>query len=187
MEKTTLLISFLVFNLTIFAQSDKMGSFTDSRDGQVYNYIKIGKQVWMAENLNYNPGSGSWCYDEDSSNCKTYGRLYDWETAISVCPAGWHLPSKREFKILLRNYSGESREAHDALIKDGVSGFNAILGGWRSHNGHFMSKDGYDHFWSSSEYDAFGVWYLDVSSLHRYSAMGILNKFFGFSVRCVRD
>jgi uncharacterized protein (TIGR02145 family) len=43
----------------------------------------------MAENLNYQPETGkSWCYNDSDSYCEKYGRLYDWEAAMKVCPAG---------------------------------------------------------------------------------------------------
>lgn len=54
----------------------------------------------MAENLNYNPGSGSWAYDNDSSKAAIYGRLYSWPTARKACPQGWHLPSNVEWQTL---------------------------------------------------------------------------------------
>ncbi|WP_292484142.1 FISUMP domain-containing protein [Methanohalobium sp.] len=98
------------------SNGNETGTFTDSRDGQTYEWIKIGDQVWMAENLNYDQDSygKDWCYDNDESNCNTYGRLYDWAAVMQdasssnsnpsdvqgVCPDGWHVPSDEEWKEL---------------------------------------------------------------------------------------
>ena len=79
----------------------------------------IGEQVWMAENLNCYV-AGSKCYNNDSANCATYGRLYDWATAMGIdekynrelwngsdakhqgiCPSGWHIPSNEDWNILI--------------------------------------------------------------------------------------
>jgi len=141
----------------------KSGVFTDSRDGKNYKTVKIGNQVWMAENLNYAAG-GSRCYYNDNAYCKMYGRLYNWSTANNVCPSGWHLPSKGEWDLLDRDVGGSNMAGRKLKSKSGWDdngngtdeyGFSALPGGFGSSAGFgfddmFMFSGKYGGWWSSS-------------------------------------
>ena len=78
------------------------GPLADSRDNKTYRVVAIGRQIWMAENLNYKTSESS-CYD---NNCSKYGRFYTWSEAKKACPSGWHLPHTNEWSDLVKEVGG---------------------------------------------------------------------------------
>jgi len=96
-------------------------------DGNIYQTIKIGNQVWMAENLkskHYHDGTPivSFSYNNDETNATIYGRLYNWSAVMKgaassnsnpskvqgIAPYGWHIPSKAEWQQLIEYLGGLS-------------------------------------------------------------------------------
>ncbi len=175
------------------------GSMTDPRDGKTYKTVKIGKQVWMAENLNYET-ENSYCYDNDLANCQKYGRLYTWEAALNACPEGWRLPTNADFETLFANVRGietagkmlKSRtgwEDYEGKSGNGIDkyGFNVLPAGIRNNDGSFNYAGRSANFWSATEYKMYGAAYLlDLS--YPYEDAPLLSNFKdrALSVRCLR-
>ena len=106
-------------------------------DGNTYNVVQIGKQLWIAENLNvskYRNGdeipevtdinewrsltTGAWCYYDNQKDRyeKTYGKLYNWyalNDPRGLMPEGFKVPSDEEWATLIDYLGGE----HDAGAK----------------------------------------------------------------------
>jgi len=201
MNNKKISIFFIFLTAAMFCGSCSTSTMTD-KDGKKYKTIKIGEQIWMAENLNYETSSGSWCYDDDPINCEKYGRLYNWETAMSVCPEGWRLPSKSDFDELLKKVGGNSSSSFNGLVDGGSSGFNALLGGWvyyyidfyvicndsikkASYAVDFYDIDTNGRWWSSTEVEgSSGAYSLNLNV--NYASVGSGHRVvLGSSVRCL--
>jgi uncharacterized protein (TIGR02145 family) len=120
-------------------ESNSCLTFKDARDNQSYFSVVIGEQIWMAENLNFN-AEGSKCYDNADSYCNVYGRLYDWEIAISACPDGWHLPTKAEWDILTDLVGGSISISMGSSETEGKH--LKATSGWYNWNGNDQYDDG---------------------------------------------
>jgi uncharacterized protein (TIGR02145 family) len=177
-------------------QHEKIQGSPLTYKGQTYKTVKIGEQIWMAENLNYET-EGSICYKGDLANCETYGRLYTWNAAMKACPSEWHLPSEAEWAVLHRYMEGGWATAGNHLkATSGWSGngngqdtygFAALPGGNGTSEGNSANAGRYGHWWSSKKDNDNRAlcWYIiyeykDVS--RNYYDMDYL-----YSVRCVKD
>ena len=231
-------ILLLLFALTLsFCEKDEStenwaagDNWIDTRDGQSYATIQIGEQVWMAENLAYlpkliHPSNTSmtdpyyyvYGYEGTSvieaqatDNYKTYGVLYNWPAAKKACPAGWHLPTDDEWKVLEKflgmnqtvadsvgrrgtNEGGKLKEiglAHWSEPNTGAtneSGFTALPGGlFCGGINYFCSMGWLSNFWSSTV-DGQSAWHRKLSCVNSKveRSMSYYDK--GISVRCVKD
>lgn len=184
---------------------------TDNRDGKVYKTVCIGNQVWMAENLNYN-APGSVCYENNNSNCVTFGKLYDWNTVMQggsasnsspsgvqgICPEGWHLPSKDEWTILINTLGGTAVAGEllrDSLYWDAPvtastnsSGFSARPGGYEFPGVFFDKLGERSNFWSASMGSSSNPWLFSIDSQSSLAAELFVNSpTVKMSCRCVKD
>jgi uncharacterized protein (TIGR02145 family) len=187
------------------------GSLTDDRDQQVYRTVTIGTQTWMAENLNYKTDS-SWCYDNDTSYCRKYGRLYQWSAAMGLastynstswsgtlphqgaCPSGWHVPSDAEWSTLVQYVDSatsgtklKSTSGWSSNTGTDAYGFRVLPAGNRDGGGASIVVGINAYFWSSSESYASDAWnrYFsdDSANVARLSRYRAL----GFSSRCLEN
>jgi len=198
-RKLLALAAVLCAAVCAFSYSQETGSYTDSRDGHEYKTIKIGDQWWMSENLAYQTSSGCLVYEGIEKYLETYGYLYIWETALQVCPDGWHLPSDAEFEKLSRFLGGEV-EAGGKLKETGTthwdhpntgatnsSGFSALAAGYEGSEPYqyFIGKQAY--FWSYDETVADSeiarALYFNKGEFTRYG----ITRENGLSVRCIKD
>jgi uncharacterized protein (TIGR02145 family) len=192
------------------------GPFVDERDGRAYNTLKVGKQVWMAENLDIgtridgyldqtdNQVIEKYSYNNDPALGEIYGGLYQWnelmnyslqENTQGICPAGWEVPSHRDWMNLEIELGMNQAEATlfewrgtdqgKQLKEGGSSGFNALMGGKRDIDGQYRGLYYWATFWNSNGYTR-------SLSLDGWENPQIWSSRFddyshGFSVRCLMN
>jgi uncharacterized protein (TIGR02145 family) len=190
-------------------------NFTDQRDGNVYKTVKIGDQVWMAENFRYiphvypaNENGGIWVYGFEGKNVliaieeenyKEFGCLYNWETAISVTPKGWHLPTEKEWSILIDSLGGMWEAGGKLKLLTGwrndichekptnETGFSADGCGCRSIFNHYENLRWVSYLWSGTSINNSTAHNTYLNYMDHYAAIHESYKNFGFGVRYLKD
>ncbi|GBU22900.1 hypothetical protein R80B4_02813 [Fibrobacteres bacterium R8-0-B4] len=194
MTAQIIMAAMLAFFVGVSAvRSGETGVFIDGRDGKTYKTVQIGNQTWMAQNLNYQTGK-SWCYGNEDSYCKKYGRLYDWTTAKTACPAGFRLPSREEWDTLAAAAGGGA--AGRALKSssgwgyygNGIDsyGFSALPGGVRSPDGSFFGDGKSGLWWTAAERAGGQIDSRDMNGGLVGVSENQFGKDYGLSVRCVK-
>ncbi|MBU8892508.1 MAG: hypothetical protein KOO66_06995 [Bacteroidales bacterium] len=145
-------------------------------DGNWYNTLKIGNQIWLKENLktthysNGDPienGDGIdinsefspayyFNYDNNEANAEIYGRLYTWYAALNACPDGWHMATENEWQTLI-NYIGNENEGRlksTGILEDGSGLWKSPNAGATDLHGFSMLPAG---FYSAQFYNYFGI------------------------------
>ena len=194
-------------------------AIADARDENRYKTVDIGGVRWMAENLRF-AAPGSFCYENKDIRCRSYGRLYPWHVAMrlpedfianpvegavqevhqGVCPDGWHIPSRNDWRTLMAAVQRMGKGSVAAALKtrEGwnrggapiteASGFNAIPAGLRYNDGEYMDLGSSTYFWETSggyEGTGAGYWNLinardEVMQAEDFDNMAV-------SVRCVKN
>lgn len=166
-------------------------TMADERDGQEYKVIKIGDQIWMAENLNTQLDTAQYCYDNLPANCTTNGALYTWPAAKVACPAGWKLPDNTEWETLITTLGGFD-VAGGKMKAGGSSGLEMKYVGFRSNVGGYGGNTDRALFWSSDLPDdpdlqnKLGVYYSVSESRGDKVGTSEGYKNSGFCVRCLK-
>ena len=187
------------------------GSVTDI-DGNTYKAVKIGDQVWMAEDLKttrYNDGtdinndtSGYYTTGE-KSGAGTFSALFYFEASTSkLCPKGWHIPSREEWKALVGfvahdnsgeygNHEGTALKAKTGWSENGngtdVYGFAARAAGAYNPDSGRVVGIGDGGYWIANENAHAGPW-LRHAYYNKHNFLESTGGFkFGYSVRCMKD
>jgi len=185
-----------------------VSTFTDKRDGKVYRIVEIGSQTWFAENLNY-AAEGSRCYNNSPDSCAKYGRLYDWRTSLTACPAGTHLSTDDEWTTLVDYVGGVGTAGKKLKSKAGWNkngygtddyGFSALPGGYDNGTGSFDVADSIGYWWSATEGNTSIAYWWGATEGNASNAWGRymhyngenvgkynIGKTYLFYVRCVAD
>ena len=189
-------------------------------DGKDYNTVIIDGRCWMTENLDYGTKvSGSqkmanngivekYCYNNDSTNCQTYGGLYQWDEimqytnlsgAQGICPKGWHIPTFEEWHYLseylgLNYWAGEQlKDKAQGLWKEpntgaiNRTGFTALPAGTHYADSTFNNLSLNAYFWASTEFDSAYAWNRSLGWADSQFKEFATLKTHSRSVRCLRD
>jgi len=176
--------------VSIMTTSNSGGTVTDI-DGNVYNTVTIGTQVWMVENLKttkYNDGTSipnvtdntawgnlatpgyCWYNNDVATNKNVYGALYNWFTVNTgkLCPTGWHVPSDTEWTTLT-TYLGGVGIAGGKLKETGTSHWYSTYTSVTNETG-FTALPGGERYIGLFDYiGSNGIWWSSTETMTTYA------------------
>ena len=206
-----LIVLFSAMNTTFSQVTDKEGNVY--KTVTIGNQVWMAENLNVTQYRNGDPipevqdkeewdnlTTGAWCwYENNSANGTTYGRLYNWfavNDPRGLAPEGWHIPSSDEWNKLTNNLGGAENAGTKLKTTSGwdnggngdnKSGFSAIPGGYRTHDGYFSNMGRNALFWTSTEFNTTNAWFRNVIGSITDVYAPNYGKDFGLSVRCVKD
>jgi uncharacterized protein (TIGR02145 family) len=203
------IISFIVSLILIHScekiEVSSAGTVTDA-DGNTYDAIKIGKQVWIAENMKttkFNDGTDipmiadtsewrkittpAYCwYNNDLGNETIYGALYNGYTITTgnLCPVGWHVPTETDWTIFT-DYLGGERLAGDKMKETGISHWMDQNNTATNESGFTALPGGYRD--SHGKYNLIGLYGIMWSSTEWSSNSLTYREIYSFGGKIVRN
>ncbi len=188
---------FIVLAIIFLAQScekeKKKSGLPADGDGNTYDTLVFGTQVWLTENLKttkYNDGTpiplaeeneswassgrGTYCWYQNNPGYKdAYGAIYNWYAAQlskDICPVGYHVPTKAEWETLIDFFNNSPGDVE--------VNFKAVGTGRRAWNGSFY-------------YSYYGAWWIYEPGDYCLTSGGWdisrMPKNAGFSIRCIKN
>ncbi len=172
-------------------------TMTDPRDGRVYRTIRAVGLTWMAENLAFVPKSGGVSrYRDDAAISAQQGLLYDFQTALKACPAGWRLPTYPEAQALIDSLgatAGKKLRASqgwaDGAVGTDAIGFTALPAGSRYDTRTYGNLGAFSAWWIGDSRSGWGpdlYFALTVSARRDEAYTDSFDQARGLSVRCVQ-
>ena len=192
--------------LLLSSNAQETGTFKDNRDGHEYKWVKIGEQVWMAENLAWKSQTKTLSYGD--KYITEFGYLYDFKTAQKGCPPGWHLPTLGEWEHLFKTISANHEECkvnnntwsnlgvylksenswnnlfHTDKSSDKYK-FSAKAGGWGDEQRNY-SKGSDAFWWSSSAISNTYSWGLKLKDFNHDLTLEKLANLSFRNIRCIK-
>lgn len=154
--------------------------------GQETETVRIGQQVWMKRNLNIAADS-SYCYKNDPANCDVFGRLYNWETALTSCPDGFRLPTDEDWTILTETAGGLNVAGYRLMV-GGETGFDVLMGGNYTPSARIFSYQfRHAYFWTATPFSETAAWMRHFVNEKTNINRSTVKKHYFFSVRCIRN
>jgi uncharacterized protein (TIGR02145 family) len=180
-------------------------------DGNYYKVVRIGSQIWMAQNLNVgtnipvDKSSGNngiiekHCYSDSKDNCDIYGGLYQWDEMMQysaadsgligstqgICPVGWHIPTHNEWLTLAENEGGVE-VAGPYLKEAGFSHWSAPNLGATNESGFTALPGGLYAYGGYLGLGEGGAWWSSTEYYLKFSAyshgLNYDDKLFGYSI-----